>query len=101
VGKDGYVDLYNAYGHVDLIADVEGYYTTTPSTTDERLSSLAAVTPTRVLDTRSGVGAHKGKVGPGSVTTVTLAKAKGLAAIGAVLDATVTGGTKNGVIITI
>ena len=99
VGKDGYVDLYNAHGYVDLIADLEGYYTTTSSTTDERMSTLAAMTPTRVLDTRSGVGAPKAKVGPGSVTTVTLpAYARGLATIGAVLDVTVTGGTSNGVI---
>jgi hypothetical protein len=99
VGKDGYVDLYNAHGSVDLIADVEGYYTTTPSTTDERLSNLAPVTPTRVLDTRYGTGAAKSKVGPGSITTVTLPKyARGVATIGAVLNVTVTGGTSNGVI---
>ena len=28
VGADGYVDLYNNIGDVDLIADVQGYYTT-------------------------------------------------------------------------
>jgi PKD domain len=28
VGADGYVDLYNNMGDVDLIADVQGYYTT-------------------------------------------------------------------------
>ncbi|MEU1275936.1 PKD domain-containing protein [Streptomyces sp. NPDC005799] len=99
VGKDGYVDLYNAHGYVDLIADLEGYFTTSPSTTDERMSSLAAVTPTRVLDTRSGVGAAQGKVGPGSVTTVILpASGRGIATVNAVLNVTVTGGTSNGVI---
>ncbi|MEV5954866.1 PKD domain-containing protein [Streptomyces sp. NPDC051987] len=99
VGKDGYVDLYNAHGYVNLIADVEGYSTTTPSTTDERMSSLATITPTRVLDTRNGTGAAKGKVGPGSITTVTLPKyARGFATIGAVLDVTVTGGTSSGVV---
>ncbi|MGW3102998.1 PKD domain-containing protein [Streptomyces sp. NPDC001100] len=99
VGKDGYVDLYNAHGYVNLIADVEGYSTTSPSTTDERLSSLASITPTRVLDTRNGTGAAKGKVGPGSITTVTFPKyAHGIATIGAVLDVTVTGGTTSGVV---
>ncbi|MEV0480820.1 PKD domain-containing protein [Streptomyces sp. NPDC050508] len=98
VGADGYVDLYNAHGDVNLIADLAGYYTTTqPSSDDPYLSGLATVTPTRVLDTRNGTGAPKGQVGPGSTTTVTLPKyAQGEATVGAVLNVTVTGGTGSG-----
>jgi PKD repeat protein len=98
VGKDGYVDLYNAHGYVDLIADAEGYFTTTPSTDNEGMSSLAPVTPVRVLDTRYGIGARTGKVGPGSITTITVPAAKGLTSVGAAVNLTVTGGTKSGVV---
>ncbi|WP_234544783.1 PKD domain-containing protein [Streptomyces shenzhenensis] len=98
VGADGYVDLYNAHGKVNLVADVEGYYTTTkPSTDDESMTGLAMVTPTRVLDTRDGTGAAKGAVGPRTTTTFTLPKyARGVATVGAVLNVTVTGGTGSG-----
>ncbi|MFD4557807.1 PKD domain-containing protein [Streptomyces sp. NPDC058469] len=100
VGADGYIDLYNAHGDVNLIADLAGYYTTTkPSSDDPYMSGLAAVTPTRVLDTRNGTGAPKGEVGPGSTTTVTLPTyAQGEATVGAVLNVTVTGGTGSGYI---
>ncbi|MFR0353427.1 PKD domain-containing protein [Streptomyces sediminimaris] len=97
VGADGYVDLYNAHGDVNLIADLVGYYTITPSSNDPYPSDLATVTPTRVLDTRYGIGAPKGKAGPGSTTTVTLPKyARGEATVGAVLNVTVTGETSSG-----
>ena len=48
------IDLYNLAGSVDLIADLEGYYT--PSST----TGLTAQSPTRVLDTRNGIGALGG-----------------------------------------
>jgi PKD repeat protein len=84
VGADGYIDLYNAHGDVNLIADLAGYYTTKPGSDDPYMSGLATVTPTRVLDTRNGTGAPKGEVGPGSTTTVTLPKyAQGEATVGA------------------
>ncbi|MGW7423033.1 PKD domain-containing protein [Streptomyces sp. NPDC054813] len=99
VGTDGYVDLYNARGHVDLIADVQGYFATKSSTTDSRMSYLYPVAPTRVLDTREGTGAPKAKVAPGSTTTLTLPKAAQLrGTVGAVLDITATGGTSSGVV---
>ncbi|MFJ9704525.1 PKD domain-containing protein [Streptomyces sp. NPDC101234] len=99
-GADGYVDLYNAHGEVNLIADVEGYYTTKAGATAEQdMTGLAVVTPTRVLDTRSGIGAPKGAVGPRSTTTITLPKyTRGGATDGAVLNVTVTGGTSSGYI---
>ncbi|WP_089100683.1 PKD domain-containing protein [Streptomyces hyaluromycini] len=99
VGADGYVDLYNAHGKVNLLADLEGYYTTKAVKDTQDMSGLAPVTPTRVLDTRSGTGAPKGAVGPRSTTTVTLPKyTRGGATVGAVLDVTVTGGTGSGYI---
>jgi hypothetical protein len=63
VSATGYVDLYNSSGRVDLIADVQGYYTTSSNTSDLQSGFIAAA-PTRVLDTRNGTGAARGTVGP-------------------------------------
>jgi N-acetylmuramoyl-L-alanine amidase len=60
VGADGRIDLYNATGSVQLLADLSGYYTSGGSG-----SKLVAVGPSRILDTRYGTGAAKGAVGPG------------------------------------
>ncbi|MER6077579.1 hypothetical protein [Streptomyces sp. NPDC001833] len=99
VGSDGYVDLYNAHGRVNLVADLEGYYTTKAVKDTQDMSALAVVAPTRVLDTRSGTGARKGAVGPRSTTTVTLPKyTRGGATVAAVLNVTVTGATGSGYI---
>ncbi|MFJ9244552.1 hypothetical protein [Streptomyces sp. NPDC101776] len=99
VGADGYVDLYNAHGDVDLIADTQGYFTTKSIAENDQMGNLAPVYPTRVLDTRNGTGAAKGEVAPGSTTTVTLPQdEQGVDIIGAVLNVTVTGGTAGGVV---
>ena len=92
VGKDGYVDLYNRSGKVDLIADIEGYYTTTPNESGI-MSYLVPTAPTRVLDTRYGVGSGKAKLGPNSSLVLNLPQAGDVATDGALLNLTVTGGT--------
>ncbi|MEU2420470.1 PKD domain-containing protein [Streptomyces sp. NPDC007851] len=89
VGSDGYVDLYNAHGDVDLIADVQGYFTSVPRT-GVHLTGLSPLSPHRILETR-------GKVAPGSTTTVTLPPA-GSSMVAAVLNVTATGGTTSGVV---
>lgn len=53
IGANGRVNLFNATGWVHTIADVVGYYTTTPPSGGGRFTSL---TPTRLLDTRTGEG---------------------------------------------
>jgi PKD repeat protein len=54
VGVDGKVDFYNAStGSTDLIADVAGYFTQTPS------SGYSSLTPYRLVDTRVGTGEPK------------------------------------------
>lgn len=61
---DGLVDLYNASGTTDLLVDVTGYFTGTGG------AGFVPVGPTRVLDTRNGLGAPKAPVPaatPGSV----------------------------------
>ena len=56
VGVDGQVRLYNSAGSVDLIADLIGYLS----------AGYRAAGPTRILDTRTGLGVQPGKVGPGA-----------------------------------
>jgi len=95
VSPDGYVDLYNASGQVDLIADVQGYYTTTPASGGSgTLSDFAGFAPVRVLDTRNGTGNAKGAFGPGAVDFI-LPNA-GWVAAAAVLNVTVTEGSTSG-----
>jgi hypothetical protein len=72
---DGKVDLYNAVGQVDLVADVTGYYTATGS-----LFSPAG--PVRLLDTRSGIGVNAGAVGPGGTVTLQVTGANGVPSSG-------------------
>jgi hypothetical protein len=55
VGANGRVALYNgSAGTVQMVADVSGHYA---SDTANRAGSFVATTPTRVLDTRTGLGA--------------------------------------------
>ena len=97
VGADGCVDLYNAHGDVNLIADLEGVTITKATTSDPGVSGLVPMAPKRVLDTRSGIGAAKGAVGPRSTTTVKVpSDVEGDQTVGAVLNVTVTGGTSSG-----
>lgn len=64
LAPDGSVNLFNAVGAVDLLADVAGYYSTgSPST-------FAPLPPARILDTRTGTGAPKAPVGAGGTITV-------------------------------
>lgn len=62
VGTGGRISFYNSAGTVDLVADVAGVYVPTKG------SHFTALSPTRVLDTRVGLGAPTAKVRPGGVT---------------------------------
>jgi len=91
LGIDGTVDFYNAFGSVDLIADMQGWVTAagTPTRTDGLFNPLP---PARVLDTRDGTGATKQPVGPGQTITVSLTDANA-GASAAALNLTVTNAT--------
>ena len=65
VGPGGRISLNNSAGTTDLIADLSGYFA------PDLGSGFTAMTPQRVLDTRSGVG-HLGAVGPGQAITLTV-----------------------------
>jgi hypothetical protein len=77
VGADGAVDFYNHSGSVDLVADLEGYYTTTGTG-----SLLGSLGPVRVLDTRDGTGAPQAPVGPGGTISLQVAGVDGVPASG-------------------
>lgn len=66
VGADGNIRIYNNSGTVDVVVDVVGWFDLggidTPTTTGD---SYHALQPSRILDTRDGVGAPKARVGPG------------------------------------
>ncbi|MER8041974.1 hypothetical protein [Streptomyces sp. NPDC094032] len=75
---NGTVDLRNSAGTVDVVADVAGYYTTAEGTG----SALTSIDPTRFLDTRSGLGAPKARVGAGGTVKLKIAGAHGVPATG-------------------
>ncbi|MFL6166881.1 MAG: hypothetical protein ACJ710_11380, partial [Ornithinibacter sp.] len=66
LGAGNRVTLYNSAGTVDLVADLAGYYT------PDAGAGFTAVSPVRVLDTRTGVGAPTAKVGAGGTVSVTI-----------------------------
>jgi hypothetical protein len=52
-GSPGYVSIYNSLGSIDVVADVEGYYTSAAGSSGE---FHALSPPLRVCDTRGGQG---------------------------------------------
>jgi hypothetical protein len=86
LGADGAVNVYNRGGQAQVIVDLTGYLRTGSS------SGLAALDPTRVLDTRTSVGGHLGKVGADGVVEVQIAGASGVPAdaTAAAINVTVT-----------
>ncbi|MET9950747.1 hypothetical protein ABZ135_04255 [Streptomyces sp. NPDC006339] len=93
--RNGSVNLYNSSGAVDLIADVAGYYTTAP----DRGSAMTSIEPTRFLDTRSGLGAPKARVGAGGTVKLKVAGVHGVPATGVtavVMNVTAVAPTANG-----
>ncbi|MFD8631383.1 hypothetical protein [Streptomyces sp. NPDC059533] len=74
---NGKVSFYNHAGSVHLLADVAGYYTT-----DGSGSSYKPVVPTRLMDSREGLGVPKAKVGAAGTVTLQVAGAAGIPATG-------------------
>ncbi|MEW2631895.1 Tat pathway signal protein [Streptomyces sp. NPDC048389] len=74
---NGKVDFYNYAGSVDLVADVSGYFTDADTG-----STYRPLTPTRFMDTRTGLGAAKAKVGAGKTVTLQVTGRNGVPATG-------------------
>lgn len=90
ISDDGYVRLFNSAGSVQLLADVAGYYGGTSAT-----STYQALTPTRFLDTRTGLGAAPITTAADSGVDVLFRGTRGLPDVvnGVVLNVTGTGAT--------
>ena len=93
VGDAGQVVLYNSGGRVDLLVDVEGWYST--AATDRGAAGLYnALVPSRVLDTRTKLGGSA--PGPAGTVSVLVRGVRGVPASGVsavVLNLTATAGT--------
>jgi len=64
VAPGGAVRLYNAHGTVDLVADLSGYFRTGTGP-----GYVASGRPTRIIDTRTGVGAPAARLPAGRTLT--------------------------------
>ena len=78
VGNGGKVSIYNIFGTVDVVADVQGWY----SNSATGGSSYVPLDPVRVLDTRNGTGAPQAQVGPESSIDLDVTGAGGVPASG-------------------
>lgn len=77
VSSTGMVDVYTV-AKSDLVADVAGYFSAGDGKQPSTSGAFVPVTPNRVLDTRSGVGAPTAQVPAGSSLPVQLAGRGGL-----------------------
>jgi hypothetical protein len=93
VDSAGRVSIYNSAGTSHVVADLAGYYRVRSG------SEYTGTSPTRVMDTRTGVGVAKGKITAGGSKTLTI---PGLPAgtTAVALNVTVTGPT-NGSVLTV
>jgi len=80
LGNNGAITIYNDQGSVDVIADVEGYYSSTATSG----STYVALSPARDLDTRNGTGTGGtvGKVAAGQTLNLTVTGVGGVPAAG-------------------
>ncbi len=74
VGADGKVKLFNSGGNTELLADVSGYFPTS--------AGFIGVTPTRLLDTRSGIGAPKARIAAAAQTVLRVTGVNGIPSSG-------------------
>ncbi|MGI9644340.1 MAG: DUF1501 domain-containing protein, partial [Ilumatobacteraceae bacterium] len=86
IGDGGAVSLFASDGEVDLLADVVGCFV-------DAGSRHVALAPARILDTRGGLGAPRGKIGPGGEVELQTAGRGGVpvGASAAILNVTIVG----------
>src|SRR6202035_4413478 len=75
LGTGGAVNIYNALGSVNVLADVEGYFT--PQLPSVFQGLFHPITPVRICDTRKSCEGHVA-VGPGQSIVVTVATTGGI-----------------------
>jgi len=73
IGSAGKVNLFNANGTIDLVADIVGYYSP-----DNTAKQFYPITPVRALDTRVGTGGFNSAVGQGASIDLAIRGANGI-----------------------
>jgi hypothetical protein len=93
VASNGMVDIYNAAGSVNVIADLNGSFTDGSLPTPG--SVFQGIEPTRIVDSRNGTGGPAATLGPGASRVITVAGANGIptSALAVVANLTVTNTT--------
>jgi hypothetical protein len=93
VGNNGKISIYNFGGRTEVLADIQGYFTTG--------AGMNSLVPSRVIDTRIGIGTSIGPVLSQGTLSVLIAGRGGVPATGigaVVLNVTVTQPTQAGYI---
>jgi hypothetical protein len=93
LGPGGRVSLYNNAGQADVVVDVNGWFTDA-SAPAPGTGTYVALSPARVLDTRTGAGGVTGPLAAGASVDVAVTGTGGVPATGVsavVLNATVVG----------
>ena len=81
VGAGGQISIYNGFGTVDLVLDMEGYVGV-PTSVPPPAGLYNPVVPNRVLDTRLGMGAPAAPVCAGQTISVKIAGTSGIPSTG-------------------
>jgi streptogramin lyase len=76
VPPDGMVRVYNFRGNVHVIIDVQGWFSDAPSGAFD--GQFHPVAPARLLDTRTSIGGHPGRMVAGEVYNLPVAGVAGL-----------------------
>ena len=83
VGNDGTISVYNNTSNVHLTVDVMGYFQPSGgSSSASSLGKMLPLTPSRILDTRIGVGAPKARVRGGKTFSLQVLGEGGVPASG-------------------
>ncbi len=80
VGAGGQVSVFNAAGTVHVLADVAGWYKAGADPAEG--ARYNALSPSRILDTRIGIGAPAATVGPGGSVNLQVTGSGGVPASG-------------------
>jgi hypothetical protein len=79
VGLDGKVRVYNAQGNVNVIIDVQGWFSNMPA--EGSAGQFHPVPPARLLDTRTSTGGHPYRMAAGETYNLPVAGVAGLPAL--------------------
>lgn len=89
LGANGKVSVYNDSGTVHVLLDVVGWFST--GATAGTNARLRTTPPTRLVDTRNGLGGHNGPIGPNSSIPVQVTGQAGVpaGAVGVIANITI------------